>query len=794
MTDVNYTGSTISGLPELDKLTGTELIELIGDTLAGMTATPSGKSNFKFPLAKLLSVAEARAKELDAAQLKTLNDAIATSETQAKDREDQKLAALSTSVDERLKGLSGGTPDGIRFKGTKGSEGELPDPKESKTGDIWSIQKHLWALTDGKWLDLGDFSGQAGSNAYVLAQANGFTGTLAEWLASLRGSDGIGLKILGSMQSPSNLPMDSSNKNGDAYIIQEKMYVWDGSQWSVVGQVGPQGASVYETAQKLGFKGTEREYLESLKGKSVYTIAVENGYKGSESEYIASLKGEKGDVGPQGPKGDQGEPGAPSYAVHILGRVDDASKLPATGAVGDAYFVDRNLYVWDGSKWMDLGVMQGEQGYSAYQIWVAKGGRGTETEFLESLKGAVGPAGAAGKDGAKGDKGDPGDDAFAIAQKQGWSGSRDDWLASLRGPAGATLTPKGQVAKITDLPHENQKLNDMWTVAENSLCYAWDGAQWVVLGQFSGTKGEKGDTGPQGPKGERGADGAAGIAGKDGAKGDKGDKGDPGTGLAIEGTVATKEELPASITEGHGYMVGDHLYIYVGGKWLDAGSIQGPAGKDGVQGKDGAAGVAGPKGDAGEKGEQGNVWIVLKRDPQVTDGQPGDYYFDMSTQKTYLKTSTTTWSYLGIIGGGNVYDVPMDGNRYVRVDGEWKTSTLYVPPTEEGRYVFSPKAGWIRFNDYDLAVSNVTGECDCSLSNVFRFDATKSVDVSLKNLPAERAKVLLFVFEGSGGTITWKSSVSWQNNTVPTYGAKRTNIVVLWDGYNLTGNTAHKIN
>lgn len=182
MTDTNYTGSTISGLPELDELTGKELMELISDTKSGMAATPSGKSNYSFSLQKLLDAAQKKAAELDAVESKALNDAIAAADEQAKSREDQKISALSDSINERLKNINTTTPDGIRFKGTKDSEAELPVVSESKNGDIWAIQKHLWTLSEGKWMDLGDFSGQSGQSAYVLEQANGYTGTLSEWL------------------------------------------------------------------------------------------------------------------------------------------------------------------------------------------------------------------------------------------------------------------------------------------------------------------------------------------------------------------------------------------------------------------------------------------------------------------------------------------------------------------------------------------------------------------------------------------------------------------------------------
>lgn len=74
-----------------------------------------------------------------------------------------------------------------------------------------------------------------------------------------RGANGTSVTILGSKQSEDELPLDN-NSNGDGYIINGYLYVWDGNSWSNVGEIkGP--------------------------------------------------KGDKGDPGPQGPQGPQGEQG-----------------------------------------------------------------------------------------------------------------------------------------------------------------------------------------------------------------------------------------------------------------------------------------------------------------------------------------------------------------------------------------------------------------------------------------------------------------------------------------------------
>lgn len=50
-------------------------------------------------------------------------------------------------------------------------------------------------------------------------------------------------------------------------------------------------------------------FPETIQGKSAYESAITGGFKGTEEEWIASLKGEKGDTGDKGDKGDKGDTG-----------------------------------------------------------------------------------------------------------------------------------------------------------------------------------------------------------------------------------------------------------------------------------------------------------------------------------------------------------------------------------------------------------------------------------------------------------------------------------------------------
>lgn len=64
---------------------------------------------------------------------------------------------------------------------------------------------------------------------------------------------------------------------------------------------------------------------------------------------------------------------------------------------------------------------------SAYGMAVAHGYAGTEEEWIASLKGAA---------GAKGEPGEPGKSAYEIAREQGFEGTEAEWIESMRGPAG----------------------------------------------------------------------------------------------------------------------------------------------------------------------------------------------------------------------------------------------------------------------------------------------------------------------------------------------------------------------
>ena len=172
-----------------------------------------------------------------------------------------------------------------------------------------------------------------------------------------------------------------------------------------------------------------------------------------------------------------------------------------------------------------------EQGYylSAYGIAKAHGYTGTEAEWLASLKGA---AGAPGKDGKPFNWRGTWDAAATYAHLDAveHSGSCYVWTDDADSTAG-----------------DEPGVDELWELcaAKGAKGAKGDpgaagapGPQGLTGPQGpQGEKGEKGDTGPQGPQGEKGEKGDTGPQGPQGEKGDKGDTGP-------QGPAGSSAELP----------------------------------------------------------------------------------------------------------------------------------------------------------------------------------------------------------------------------------------------------------
>jgi hypothetical protein len=150
----------------------------------------------------------------------------------------------------------------------------------------------------------------------------------------------------------------------------------------IQGEVGATGPSGGETGPQ-GIQGIQGE----VGATGATGPAGETGQQG-----IQGIQGEVGAIGATGPAGETG----PQGTQGIQGEVGATGPIGATGAQGVAGPIGAN-------------------GLSAYQVAVANGFAGTETQWFSSLIGAQGPQGlqgVAGNDGQNGQNGQDGKTAL----------------------------------------------------------------------------------------------------------------------------------------------------------------------------------------------------------------------------------------------------------------------------------------------------------------------------------------------------------------------------------------------
>lgn len=257
-------------------------------------------------------------------------------------------------------------------------------------------------------------------------------------------------------------------------------------------------------------------------------------------------------------------------------------------------------------------------------------------------------------------------DAYGVAVRNGFAGTEEEWLESIRGPAGAPgpQGPKGDTGA-------------------------------------TGAQGAKGDTGAQGPKGDTGA---------------QGPKGDTGQGFVVKGYYATATALAAAVTApaaGDAYGVGMaapyDIYIWdgVNSTWVNNGALQGAKGDPGPQGPTGPQGLKGDPGDtvpastttplADGTASAGSAESYARGDHRhPTDstraGIPVDYALSLShsawdTANASTIPKNTICNYyrrVTLEGEGTVTDFGLKNNATITQAREWQAAQIdaYVDGTK----------------------------------------------------------------------------------------------------------------
>ena len=208
-----------------------------------------------------------------------------------------------------------------------------------------------------------------------------------------------------------------------------------------------------------------------------FELAVESGYfTGTLEEWLSSLKSN----------------------LQFKAVVDEYSDLATFegASQGDLVFVKSTnmAYIYDGGAFADEANGISITGPSAYEIAITNGFQGTVQDFLDSLRGEDGDDGLPGVDGSHGLS------AYEIAQEAGFTGTEAEWLASLVGTPGQDGIDGDQGAPGIN----GQSAYDLAVESgfEGTL------EDWLV--SLVGAKGQDGVDGINGTDGTNGTDGQNG--------------------------------------------------------------------------------------------------------------------------------------------------------------------------------------------------------------------------------------------------------------------------------------------
>ena len=303
----------------------------------------------------------------------------------------------------------------------------------------------------------------------------------------------------------------------------------------------------------------------------------------------------------------------------------------------------------------DLGSLKNDKRYEAYHLAVADGYEGTYEQWLETIRGKDGADGKTpyiGENGnwfigdidtgvkAQGDIGPKG--AQGEIGQNGQQGEKGD-----KGESGkdgtSVLTGSGTPTSSLGQNGDSYIDTDTWDY------YLKSNDIWVRIGNI------KGEQGAQGEKGETGVSGADGVNGKDGINGVDGRDG------------VSVVSITKTATNG---LVDTYTIIYSDGTTSTFSVTNGQNGEQGIQGEPGQDGHTptisigqnghwyidgedtgvNAQGEKGENGKNGTSILTGSGIPLNETGQNGDSYINIETWDYYVKLNDI-WVKLGNVKG-----------------------------------------------------------------------------------------------------------------------------------------------
>jgi len=292
----------------------------------------------------------------------------------------------------------------------------------------------------------------------------------------------------------------------------------------------------------------------------------------------------------------------------------------------------------------------------------------------EGPEGPVGPEGPAGPIGPAGPVDEaPNDGKIYARQNLNWNDLADEFAAKedfipqstidkyWRGDKTWQVLPStgsgggGASVTIGDTPPPTPGVGDLWWESDTGIMFVWynDGTstQWVqatpmgAVGPPGPPGGPVGPAGPIGPQGPQGLQGPVGPVGPQGAIGPKGADGYQG----VDG--ATGPQGPPGPTGADS-------------------TVPGPVGPQGPQGIQGIQGIQGPV------GPMGGAYMFIGDNPPPSP-TAGQLWWESDTANHYIwyvDANSSQWIQvnMGPTGSaGPVAEAPMDGQKYVRMNGAW---------------------------------------------------------------------------------------------------------------------------
>lgn len=192
-------------------------------------------------------------------------------------------------------------------------------------------------------------------------------------------------------------------------------------------------------------------------------------------------QGEKGDVGPQGPQGPQGEKGEQGNdgtSLNILGTKESEADLPLSAEKNDAYLINGEMWVFNGTNWNNAGRIQGLQG----------------------PQGPVGPKGEQGDAGVRGITFTPVVDSRGNISWSNDGGLENPQTVNITGPQGDTgakgdTGPRGEKGEAGDAGPKGDKGTTFVPSVDTDGNISWSNTDGIANPETVNIKGPKGDKG-----------------------------------------------------------------------------------------------------------------------------------------------------------------------------------------------------------------------------------------------------------------------------------------------------------